>query len=171
MQGLSCLMSCQIIPNQKKKKALSRRLTLTHPAEDSCRLENHVISNDGILLDLSVDPSDQTSALLRRVEAFRTYKHRSNGGKFIKGLGIEKLASGLLGHLKKSTRDIISDSVPKDAGCGFFGGNIADLAGSDKDQFALNCVSTLSRAVRLLIIKNIPPNQGDVRHRIDSSGW
>jgi hypothetical protein len=150
---------------------LSRRLTLTHPAEDSCGLENHVISNDAILLGLSVDPSDQTSALLRRVEAFRAHKHRSNGGKLIKGLGIEKLASGLLGNLKKSTGDIISDRVPEDAGCGFFGGNIADLAGSDKDQFTLNCVSTLSRAVRLLIIKNMPPNRGDARHRIDSSGW
>lgn len=130
MQELWYLMSCQIIPKKKTSKC---RLTLTHPAEDSCGLENHIISNNGILLDLSVDPSDQTSAIFRHTEALRTHKHWSNGGKLIKGLGIEELTSGLLGNLKKSTGDIISDRVPKDAGCGFFGGNIADLAGRDKD--------------------------------------
>jgi hypothetical protein len=54
--------------------------------------------------------------------------------------------------LKKSTGDIISDRVSKDAAHGFFGGNIADLAGSDKDQFTLKRVSILSRALWLLII-------------------
>jgi hypothetical protein len=147
------------------------RHTLTHPAEDSCRVENHVIFNDGVLLGFPVDPSGQASALLRLVEAFRTHKHRSDGGKFIKGLGIEELSSGLLGKLKKSTGDIISDGVSKDAGRGFFGGNIADLAGSDKDQFTLKRVSILSRALGLLINRSIPPNRGDARHKIDSSGW
>ena len=156
-----------VLSDHTKKNCSLEVLTLTHPAEDSCGLENHVISNDGILLGISVDPSDQASALLRLIEAFRTHKHRSDGSKLIKGLGIEELASGLLGDLKESTGDIISDRVSKDAGRGFFGGNIADLAGSDKDQFTLNCVSTLSRALGLLIERDIPPNRGDARHRID----
>lgn len=147
------------------------RHTLTHPAEDSCGVENHVFSNDSILLGLPVDSSDQASALLRLVEAFWAHKNRTDGGKLIKGFGIEELSSRLLGKLEKSTRNIISDRVSKDAGRGFFGGNIADLAGSDKDQFTLDCVSTLSRPLGLFMHRNIPPNPEDARHRIDSSGW
>jgi hypothetical protein len=76
------------------------RLTLTHPAQYLLRSIDHIILDDGVLLYFSIDACYQSRGCFPFTESIRARKSWSYGSKLVEGLGVEKLATGLLRELK-----------------------------------------------------------------------
>jgi hypothetical protein len=96
-------------------KGISIRLTLTHPTQHPFWGKYHILFNDSILLHFSVDAGYQSGRCVP-LEDIRAHKDRSYWSKFVEGLCVEKLATGLFRELKKAARKVVAYCVPKDIG-------------------------------------------------------
>lgn len=116
-------------------------ITLTHPAKNSLRRKDHILSNHSILFHFSVDSGNKSSRCSLFRKNIRAYKDWPDRGEFVKGLRVEKLATGLLRELEEATRKVISNCVAEDILGGFLRCHVAAFARSDEDKFALVSVS------------------------------
>ena len=137
---------------------------MTHPAKYPLRGEDHILPDNRILLDLPIDPGNESRRGSGLRKHIRAHQDRPNGRKLVKRLGIEELSARLLWKLEKAARQVIPDCIAEDVLRGLLGRDVAALAGGDEDELSL-CLLAMDTWTEGAVGRDLPPSLEDARRR------
>jgi hypothetical protein len=122
---------------------------LTHETQDPGWAKYHVAQYIHLLDYFAIYPSCECE-VFSVAEYFWAYKSWPQGREFVKCLSKKELTTSLLGHLKKTTGNVIPDCIAQYIRFRLLRTNTATFSGHDKDELPLDKGQVMSLKERPL---------------------